>query len=206
MSKDFEIAPKFRCSDWKNLNLDSTEEVSADWVKGIGALEARLNDRFIFPADELVKLGNDQKGTKQRFGFAILALDFIVLETLAAFRKGVGDHNGQSKSLCSDFLSEWSIFKNSFTPNEPIKKEAIEFYKSCRCGIHHSGSTNSGLTVGISGDTFQIVEGRVAIINRTKFHDGIKSEFKSYLSELHMPVNAELRCKFKAKMNFIVGF
>ncbi len=205
MSKNFEIAPKFRRSNWINLKLDESQ-LTDDWLLAIDTLKMRINERFLFPADELIRLGNDGNGNLQRFGFATLALDFIVLETVQGFREGKREHRGCSGQLCVNFLIRCQSFKTLFGSDAQARKVAGNIFDWCRCGIHHSGSTNNNLIVCASGSIFQLVGDQLAKINRTKFHSMIKDEFDSYLEELRQPNMIELRQKFRAKMDFISGY
>ena len=55
--------------------------------------------------DALIDL--DRERPKASCGFAILAIDFLVMETLQGFREGVSEHFGQSRNLIVNFLKAW---------------------------------------------------------------------------------------------------
>ena len=47
------------------------------------------------------------------------------------------------------------------------------------------------------------VDGGRIIVNRNRFHQQLKTEFQNYIAELRNPANADLRKKFRHKMDFI---
>ena len=89
---NFEIAPGYSNLAWKNFSLDPTISNHADWENAIKVVKIRFEDRFLEPADRLIQLGKSDGGGMQRFGFAILAIDFLVIESLQGFREGIPNH------------------------------------------------------------------------------------------------------------------
>ncbi len=73
------ISPRYRVSDWKTLNLTT----QSDWRRAVRILEDRLNARF-FDAVEAI----DQQDFA---GFAVLALDCLLIETLQQFKEGADE-------------------------------------------------------------------------------------------------------------------
>jgi hypothetical protein len=69
---------------------------------------------------------------KRRFGFAILAIDCLLIETLAAFVEGLETTDGKSKATFCTFLTTRPKFKATFTFDI-----AKQFYEEFRCGILH---------------------------------------------------------------------
>jgi len=198
-SDNIKIAPNFTIGDWKELRLNPKEPQDENWNEAIKIFDARIRQRFIEPADILINNQKDSRG--KTFGFAILALDFLVMETLQGFRDGKTTHNGESKNLIEKFLKNWDLFINT-TTEDNRKEKAENIYKSYRCAIHHSGSTDNSFLIGISGDAFDFrADG--AKINRNKFHKGLKCEFNNYQNFLRNPKDMELRKNFITKMNYI---
>jgi hypothetical protein len=73
------ISPRYKDTDWKALNLAT----QSDWRKAVRMVEDRLNARFL----DAVKLID-----KQDFaGFAVHALDCLLIETLQQFREGADE-------------------------------------------------------------------------------------------------------------------
>src|SRR5438094_831656 len=104
---DLEIAPRFRASQWRALNLANEHDPTThDWKKAISAFERRMRSRFIEPADALIT--EDSKRSLKTFGFAILAIDCLLIESLQAFREGEVSHQYKSGRLIKSFLKAWS--------------------------------------------------------------------------------------------------
>lgn len=197
-----EIAPGYTVADWKKLDLNRPD--SADWPGAIGIVEARLRRRFIDPVDVLIahEIGR-ARGT---FGFAILAIDCVLIETLQGFREGCISHHGRaikgagsrSEELIVTFLSErlgaWFG-----------RDTARTFYKECRCAIHHSGQTVGDFRLRRGGPLVTFTNGGGTVLNRTAFHDAIKREVDGYLIALANAANGDLRRNFTKKMNAICG-
>ncbi len=193
-----EVAPGYAVATWKALQ--GKPDDARRWRDEIAILDARIRKRFIDPVDGLIahEVGLD-RGT---FGFAILAIDCLLVETFQGFREGIVDHNGQSGRLVRAFLSQ-RLGEHFDDGAEKAGKAGI-FYDRCRCGIHHSGQTDGDFRVRRSGPLIEFETGSV-IVNRTVFHEAIKREFDSYLEELAESGNHDLRKKFRRKMNAICG-
>jgi hypothetical protein len=78
----------------------------------------------------------------------------------------------------------------------------MRFYYEFRCGILHQAEIGGDSKVWSIGPLLQDNGSRI-IINRTKFRERLKAEFRSYLAELRNPTNETLRRSFRTKMNFI---
>ena len=136
------------------------------------------------------------------FGFAILAIDCLLVETLQGFRAGVVNHSGESKALFRTFLSKQ--MSDYFDDGDGDNSKAHRFYSACRCGIHHSGQTDGNFLVRRSGPIVDFTDGSV-IVNRTAFHDAIKREVSALVDELTSGSDANLRTNFRTKMDAIAG-
>ncbi len=199
---DMEIAPGYTVADWSRLDLQSAQ--SPDWTKAIEIFDARIRRRFIDPADVLIahEIGLE-RGT---FGFAILAIDCLVVETLQGFREGCIKHHGKalsgsrsrSEELFVNFLHQ--RFQQHFT-----EAQGTALYKRCRCAIHHSGQTEGDLRVSRSGLLVEFLDNSRMVVNRTAFHNAVKGEFESYMQALRDGVDVQLRTNFRNKMNSVCG-
>lgn len=196
---DMEIAPGYRVSDWKSLNLAAPD--CLDWEMAIRIFDTRIRRRFIDPVDVLIEHENGQE--RGSFGFAILAIDCLLIETLQGFYEGLISHNGESKRLVCNFLEgRWpDIFNDGYQGGS----RAERFYSACRCGIHHSGQTDGDFRVRRSGPLIEFRQGGSVAVNRTALHDRLKQELDSYLDDLAVESSSELREKFKTKMDAICG-
>jgi len=190
-----QIAPGVDVRQWHDLSLDDPD--SPDWTGAISIFEGRIRRRFIDPIDYLVNAESGKPPTQRCFGFAVLALDCMLVETLGAFLKGLEDTDGQSKSVFCEVLSTRPQFCGGF--NEVL---ATRFYKDFRCGILHQAETYGDSRVWSVGELIQ-TDGDEITINRNEFHKRLKAEFQGYLDELRDPRNTELRKNFRTKMDFI---
>ncbi|WP_173995776.1 hypothetical protein [Agrobacterium tumefaciens] len=198
-SRSLQISPKYTVADWQALVLDPDNPKQEDWLKAVDVLRDRIEGRFIKPAQTLID--NDTK--PPTFGFAVLAMDCLVLETIEGFRQGIIDHTGQSTRLFKDFLSNWQPFIGCLGAGMVAATTAKAFYKQGRCALHHSGATDK-MKVGITGPMMAFDNGQISI-NRTKFHTELIAEFYSYLAVLSDPASIDPRKKFLLKMNPICG-
>ena len=139
-----DIAPGYTDKDWNKLDLDN--ENSSDWCKAIQILNARIKGRYLDPVDKLIELDKKRAAKDRRFGFTILAIDCLLIETLQAFIDGVENTWNQSKKMFVNFLTGRSSFLKHFN-----EKSACRFYKDVRCGILHQAETRSGWLIWSMG-------------------------------------------------------
>jgi len=151
----------------------------------------------------LIELGKNYR--PQRFGFAVLAIDFLVIETLQGFRDGLVDHTRKSGELFTKFLTGWDVFTNCVQRDHDPQTLAGQVYRDYRCGLLHSGSTKCTFRVGVSGAAFAFNGDDDVKINRTELHENLKRAFALYLDELQAPDGKDLRRNFKIKMDAICG-
>jgi hypothetical protein len=194
---DLEIAPGITVAVWKRLDL--TNPMGADWDVAIRIFEHRIRSRFIEPANLLIQ--HEQYKERGTFGFAILALDCMVIETVQGFREGLINHGKRSKELVAACLQQ-----GRFAGWFKTEAAAARFYVGYRCALHHTGQTDGDLRVRRSGPAVDRDSSPGAIaVNRTAFHDLVKSELADYANELRSGSNPELRENFRKKMNALCG-
>jgi hypothetical protein len=190
-----EIAPRIDAAAWKKLDLDAPDH--PDWDRGISILEQRLRGRFTDVVDFLIADDEPRAPADRRFGFAILALDCLVAETLEAFRQGLVHTRKRSNDLCVTFLTQRPAFKPFF--DEALAKR---FYSEFRCGIVHNAQVFGTGLVWSVGPLVKQDGGRITV-NRTAFHEALMGELTAYLNELRQPAQSELRQHFRTKMDFV---
>lgn len=190
-----QIAPGIEAEKWKELSLDDPD--SPDWSVGIDILKARINQRFIEPIDYLIASEGDTPATYRSFGFTVLAIDCLVIETLQAFIEGLEDTDGISRATFRKFLTTRRGFATDFT-----EALANTFYSDFRCGILHQAEIGGEGKVWTVGPLIK-VNGNAITVNRNLFHETLKTEFNGYLAELQDTKNLKLRDSFRKKMNFI---
>jgi len=196
-----EIAPGYTVDVWNKLELNPANPEHEDWDTAVTILRSRIEQRFIEPVDKLIAL--QERDKKRTYGFAILAIDFLVLETIQGFKEGVTDHKGQSTKLITNFLKDWKLLTENVPEEKSIEDATDEIYKSYRCALHHSAGTDSSYLIRKSGKIIDFNAGKKCIINRTAFHNGLKKEFDKYLDLLLEKDQKEKRDNFIKKMNYI---
>ncbi len=190
-----QIAPNFDSTKWKTLQLDDPE--SSDWGIAVAVLSGRIQERYFDPMDILIAAEKDKPATKRRFGFSILAIDCLLIETLGAFLLGLTDTDSKSKKVFSEFLTTRIQFSGDF---DVVTAE--QFYTDFRCGILHQAEVGRSSKVWSVGDLIQIKDNGI-IVNRNEFHKRLKDDFEVYLKELMNPKMTKLRTNFRKKMDFI---
>jgi hypothetical protein len=181
------ISPLYRDSDWKALNL----AIQSDWRKAVQMLKDRLNARF-FDAVKAID--------KQDFsGFAVLALDCLLIETLQQFKEGVGETPSRKSGKYFELFLTSAPFSTHFT-----KVSAAKFYDHFRCGILHQAEIKSSSKVWRVGSLVAPApDGKGLIINRKLFHATLRKAFAAYLRALRNRSDALLCQNFVKKMNHI---
>ena len=108
-----QVAPGFDSAEWQSLKLDDPN--SPDWAKAISICESRISGRFIEPVDFLIATDEKKPATERRFGFAVMAIDCLLVETLGAFLAGLENTKGKSEATFCSFLTTRPLFKADFT-------------------------------------------------------------------------------------------
>ena len=192
------IAPGFTADEWFALQLE--QNVEKDWQIAVDVLKLRLYSRYIDPLDILVSSEDDIPHKDRRFGFTILAIDLLLMETLQSFKEGIFNTSGKSKIIFIKFLEN----SPHFSPYFPDKKTREDFYEYIRCGILHQGEIQSSALVWSLGELYERCDG-IEVINRNAVHKSLKQDLNDYLLALRDPANKQLRKCFKSKMDTISG-
>lgn len=193
-----EIAKGIQSIDY--LNLDLSDKLNPNWDTAFEYLRQRLTERFIEPTDKLSELEKELDPSDKKYGFAILAIDCLLSETIQAFYEGITNSTGQSKKLFVTFLRNRDNFKQYFTDDQ----QAIDFYTNFRCGILHQAQTSSDTKIWAVGDLIMRT-GKFVIVNRELYHEKIKNELNIYFAKLKLKKDNILLDNFKLKMDFIAG-
>ncbi|RLA53629.1 MAG: hypothetical protein DRR42_04230 [Gammaproteobacteria bacterium] len=192
------IAPNFTAKDWFLLRLDENKE--DDWQIAVNVIESRLYSRYIEPLDVLLAAEEAIPASKRKYGFTILAIDLLLMETLQAFKEGIDDTSGKSKSIFKNFLKE----SPRFSPYFPDDSSREKFYKSFRCGILHQAEIQSSTLLWSIGDLYERA-GDIEILNRNAVHQSLKLDLDDYILALRDKGNAKLRARFKDKMDALAA-
>jgi hypothetical protein len=182
-----QVSPEFDASDWTSLDL--TRE--SGWRKAAIILDDRIKGRFLGMVERIVDV--------EFSGFAALALDCLLIETLQQFIEGVHETpRGKGKEYFQRFLTAAS-FGGEFDLNS-----AGKFYDQFRCGILHQAEIKGSSKVWKVGRMAQpTADGKGLIVNHQILHDKVRVAFASYLRELRRGKDQTLRDNFKKKMDFI---
>ena len=191
-----QIAPGTNAADWKKLDLDNV----GDWETAVSIFERRIRGRFTDAIDFLIADDEPLPAIERRWGFAVLTLDCLLVETLQAFRRGLTDTRSKSRELCVQFLTERAAFKPFFTSPDI----AARFYYEFRCGLSHNAQVfGDGLVWSIG--PLLTMKGTQMIANRTAFHQALLAELDEYITALRNGADQRLRLNFRTKMDFVAG-
>ena len=131
-------------------------------------------------------------------GFAVLALDCLLIESLEQFMMGVERTPYQK---CGEYFETFLTspgFDRYF--NESTAKT---FYDQFRCGILHQAEIKKSSRVLRYGPLVrETQDGEGLVINRKKFHAELRRAFAAYLRALRQG-DQKLRENAKKKMHFI---
>lgn len=182
------ISPKYSAADWFALTFQS----ESDWKRAVEILRDRLEGRFVKFIDIILP--------HETSGFAVLALDAALVETLEQFRAGlVETPYRQGKQMFVRFLTE-TAFRDSFTP-----ELASRFYSDIRNGLLHQAESRA--LTRIRRDTGAVVsatpDGRGMTVNPVLFHKKLKEVFETYCRQLLDSKQDALRLGFRTKMDSI---
>jgi len=141
--------------------LDLSNFKNSDWDVAIKILDQRLTERYILPIEVLQTAENEKPAYNKKFGFTVLAIDCLLIETLQSFYEGLTDSNRKSRQLFDRFFQQKDNFKYLFSDSADRKY----FYDNFRCGILHQAQTFSkakiwaiGTLMVKSGNQITIIE------------------------------------------------
>ena len=182
-----QISPNYSVSDWTRLDLIK----ESGWKQAAKILHDRIEGRFLRMNESI----QDDKFS----GFAALALDCLLIETLQQFMQGV---KATPRSKCGKYFEEFPT-KTSFGKYFDAAKAQM-FYTQFRCGILHQAEIKGSSKVWKVGDLVRMTpDGKGLVINHKKFHSELRKVFANYLSKLRSGIDLPLRQKFRTKMDFI---
>jgi hypothetical protein len=138
------LAPEFTVADWYALRdqLDP-DRYDRQWRRVIGRIRLRLRERFIDPADALIGRDKRFRRVAQGPGFAVLAIDCILIETLFGYERGAHTAVGGTGPAFTAFLTHTPGFVKDFG----VGDRAAAFGPAVRNGVLHDGETRQGWTV-----------------------------------------------------------
>jgi hypothetical protein len=168
---------------------------SADATGLISFLKKRHEERFFKPIKTLRSAPKQHQG----FGFAIMALCSLLIETFQCYREGLPTTDGGELKRLADFAppSEYAIprsksgeqvfvdfFAMAKTDHLFTDVDGATFYRAIRNGLLHQAQTKQGWRIR----RFQskLWDSDVHIIDRDKFVDDLIAAFDVYLGDLRL--------------------
>lgn len=197
------ISPKYYQKNWNDLVLKTRD--SPDWDVGIKIFEDRMEGRFLKQIDLLDK--NPKRNIGVFAGFAIMALDCLLIETLEQFYKGkIRTGQGMDEKAFFDFFQRSPKFKSFFD----TQAKAAIFYQQIRCGLLHQAQTKKKSTIHIRSEKMLqwVNSNRIRDgieIQRRLFHKEVCGIYSKYVENLKDRKQLNLKRKFKRKMDRIVN-
>jgi len=177
------LSPGFTVDDWNNLDFIAEEH----WQKAIEIVEDRINGRFIRWIDQLIG--------SEFAGFATMALDCLLLETLYGFQAGASTPDTR-KAYKTILTAPPFHFDDAL---------AVAFYENVRNGIIHDTETRKGWLIRMTPQS-EIVKLDGAgshILNRTIFHSRVKKAVRDWITQLR-DGDTTLRENMRKRMDEII--
>jgi len=190
-----EIGKGYSSNDYHALDL--TTPSSGDWDTAIEIFKSRIYPRYIEPIDLLIASDSERNPRERKFGFTIMAIACLLIETLYCFRRGILDNKGNGKPTFVEYLSTSPNLSPYFG-----KGQAAIFYDHIRNGILHQAETKYDSRIRSVGPVARVLPNGLAV-NRTILFDLLKKDVAHYIFELSDPANEQLRQLFRDKMDFI---
>lgn len=199
--------------DWEGV-LENSE--ATNWERALEIFEDRIRFRYLEAIENLQRADDRcfSQSNQRKFGFAILALACLLIETLAQFYEGLRDSD-EAKDLLKQSNKIFYVgflTGNSYKLKEHFtNKTATLFYQTIRCGILHQAETKASSVIRFNRNEktpikpFEAQNPNGLIVYRPAFSDLVMEEFDTYCKKLRSGENAELREKLVRKMNFICG-
>ena len=171
------LSPNYSVRHWRELAFTS----EPDWQRAIDIVEDRIRGRFIRWIDQLVG---------QEFaGFATVALDCLLLETLYGFQAGCSTKD-TLKAYKSVLMAAPLSFEECLAKN---------FYDNIRCGIIHDTETRKGWLIRMdTEETVRKDQSGNLVLNRTMFHERLKEAFEAWITKLRggdVALRENMRCR-----------
>ena len=186
------IGGEFLAKDWPRLRkrLDAGDDSA--WKEAVAVLRARVGGRYLEQARQIMG--------RPYSGFAVLAIDSAVIETLEQFRRGVRETPWKKSGEFFRVFLTTTRLKKFFTV-----ATADLFYTTIRCGILHQGETKSDSLVTKKQPRFVVRPshtGKGIVVNARRFHEELETAFEDYVSAI-LGGDQNLRAAFIKKMGHI---
>ena len=183
------ISPQHSRDDFHNLRLSATSS-DFDWQCAVNILKDRIQGRYI---NQIDSLSNDINAN----GFAIMALNCLLIEALYQFENGLKETKNSNKEKYANFLRQMD--SASFS----VGSVAEDFYTHIRCGILHSAQTKAESRLSDREGFVVANEENILVVSVVGVTNLVKNHFNSYTGRLLDSNEVELRKNFIKKMTFV---
>ena len=220
------ISDEYSMEDYINLKLDIDSPFEI-WQKAIDIFASRINGRYFNAIDKLS--GNGNKKEMQKYGFAIVTIECLLIDTFVKFTYGfehtkpnnyknrtkskyvsINDLQTRNDNKLKGIYENQNYFckflKNAFPEDFTTQKKALKFYKDIRCGVMHTGSTtnSSRLTCDANQLATFLPNGDISV-DIYILSKKLKEYFLKYIENILLDKN-DLRKNFIIAMNRMCTF
>lgn len=195
------IADNYKLRDYLKITL-TMHSSELEWEKAINIFIDRIQGRYF---DAINKLSNNgDRELLQKYGFSIMCIQCLLIDTLVKFRygptlskRGTLSYNYENQNHFTKFLKE--VFPRDFN-----NEMALNFYRDIRCGIMHFGTTKreSRLTCDSSRLITEIEEKNISVDIKV-LEERLEQYFRQYIEEIRSGNQTKLRENFIIAMNYI---
>ncbi|SRR6266542_2309321 len=192
------LARNFSVADWYSIRDElDPKRFDRRWKHVISAMASRFTKRFVAPADPLIARDKRRRTMPEGPGFAVLALDCLLLETLFGYQRGA--RPPKTGRAFTQFLRSAPNFKGPFAGGR-----AEAFADAIRNSLLHDGETRDGWIKwkGRAGGPliYEPGDGRL-VLYRDAFHAAVKASITDYINRLNSPDSVELRRRLKKRID-----
>jgi hypothetical protein len=180
------LSPRYTEKHWNDAFNGRKE-----WDTAINIVEDRINGRWLDAADRLLD--------EPHSGFAILAIDCIVLESLWGFMNGKGVPRRGEKQVYREILAGPSFRLTA--------AQSDSFRELVRNGIMHDAETRNRWLVEKTIPRDVLVRKNKNgdyVLNRTKFHSALKAAFNDWVRKIRSG-DPGLCHKMRTRMDEIIA-
>ncbi|CEI72916.1 hypothetical protein [Romboutsia hominis] len=188
---DSYVSLKYKKEYFNRLNLDLSSN-HEEWNIAIDIFDDRIRGRYLNVIESMIRNNNIN-----RDGFAIMALNCLLIETLLQFKRGWNETRGSNKQAYTNFLLE--EFPSHFS--SPLLAEI--FYTHIRCGILHSAQTKKGSKLTFNKSYVVSFDENNLSVDVENITIMINTYYDNYLCKLRDENNIDIRKKFLKKMKFL---
>ena len=183
------ISPRYSRDDYHMLNLAIMSD-DLVWERAVDIFIDRIQGRYLNQIDSLSCDINAN-------GFAIMALNCLLVEALYQFENGLEKTEKGNKAAYAKFLKRL----------DPVSfcdvALAEEFYTNIRCGILHSAQTKAESRLSDRDDFVVTVDNNILLVSVKGVSRIVKHHVHDYANRLRDSAEVELREKFIKKMTFV---